>query len=105
MQLKQCIVGDHYGVYIPQVFTSVLDGNYKYNPDTDTYHHTTLPHVTITGVSPADVEVILSGPENDEYWDVWDTVLNDFELKDSSGRWSLWQDGDLFLVHEDWEEE
>jgi hypothetical protein len=42
----------------------------------------------------------LSSPENEFYWDVWETVLNNAFFMDASGKkWELWQNGDLFAIH------
>jgi hypothetical protein len=50
------------------------------------------------GVSEYDEQVLLSGPEHPEYWDTWDTVLNDAFLIKNNEEWRLAQDGDLFAV-------
>lgn len=77
------------GIYIPQHFAKSIGREY------------------VTGVSDEDWQILESGPEAEFYWEVWDDVLNNALLTDSDGtNWTLYQDGDLFLVPEgfDWEQ-
>ena len=38
-------------------------------------------------------------PDNDSYWEAWETILNNAEYKHSDGRiFTLYQDGDLWLI-------
>jgi len=76
---------DRHGIYIPQYFAESIQREY------------------LGGVSDEDMRILIDGPESDYYWEAWDTVLDNAVLTDSSGkRWNLWQDGDLWLVPEDW---
>jgi hypothetical protein len=76
---------DHHGIYIPQYFAESIQREY------------------LGGVSDEDMQILLDGPESEYYWDAWDMVLNNAVLTDKSGkRWTLWQDGDLWIVPEDW---
>lgn len=44
-------------------------------------------------------EILLAGPDHDEYWDVWDEVLSNVIVMRGGSRWALDQDeGDVFLV-------
>jgi len=77
---RVCIVDSHHGVYVPRAFA-------------------TNCNMSDWNVKEEDVTVLLAGPENDEYWEVW----NDLEgyggahFTDSRGvRWELEQDCDLF---------
>ena len=46
----------------------------------------------------------LSDPNNEFYWEVWDEILSKGYWVDSDGnRWTLWQDGDLWMVRDDHE--
>jgi hypothetical protein len=79
-ECKQCIVDSHHGVYVPRAFAT--------NFSMSDWH-----------VSVDDVTTLLAGPENDEYWEVWNklTSYGTCYLVDSRGvRWELEQDGDLF---------
>lgn len=45
-------------------------------------------------------DILAMGPhQNDQYWDVWDEVLNNVIVMRGGSRWALKQDeGDVFLV-------
>ena len=56
----------------------------------------------------SDLDALCRGPEKCEfYWDIWDGMLNSLVLHDSSNGqdYSLYQDGDLWLVPVDWNPE
>ena len=54
-------------------------------------------------ISKSDAD-ILNNPDHDDYWEVWDEVLRDASFTDADGSiWSLYQDGDLFAVREDYD--
>jgi len=79
---------DRHGIYIPQYFAE------------------SIVRECLSGVSDDDVQTLIDGPDSEYYWDSWDVVLNNAVLTDKNGkRWTLWQDGDLWLVPEDWEPE
>ena len=79
------LLSDSRGIYIPKDFTNGFE-NWQ-------------------GLSDDDRE-ILANPENELYWDVWQEVLDNafFVAKDEpnllEGKWTLYQDGDLWAVHE-----
>jgi len=78
----ECIVDSAHGVYIPQTFAELyLDG-------------TVFPH----NVCYEDQAVLLDGPENEDYWDVWNDVLDYFEVKQSNSTVTIHQDMDLFAI-------
>jgi len=64
------LIDGHHGVYIPQIFASNF-------PTTD------------WGVTEEQADILLRGPdleENaEEYWDAWDTVLNNAEWHSGNG--------------------
>lgn len=73
------------GIYVPQRFAESYDMAF--------YH-----------VAAEDAAVLLCGPENEEYWDAWDSVLSYAGLDHPElGRCYLYQDSDLWLVPEDCE--
>jgi hypothetical protein len=77
----EILISDHWGVYIPKHFSENF--------------------ILWDGVSDADREILESGPENELYWDVWDSVTRDATYTDSEGNvWRLHQDGDLFAYCE-----
>lgn len=84
----QILLSDARGIYIPRDFLPFANRLEK-------------------PMSEAD-KACLENPENDYYWEVWEEVLNGKygALVDDSGeRWILWQDGDLYAVHESFEQE
>jgi len=91
-KMMECILEDNRGIYLPQAFSQL-------------YHSTT--NGKWSGVKKADLIILESGPDNEDYWEAWETVLNNAKFTDKDGVWTLHQDNDLFLVHEDynWDEE
>lgn len=47
-----------------------------------------------------DLAVLLEGPDNDEYWDAWDSVLYNLEFTHdgAAGRLHNTENGDIFIV-------
>lgn len=72
------LFSDSYGIYIPQAFAESCEN----------WH----------GMKQEDKEILLTGPEHDDYWDAWDTVLQDAYYLDGNARYMLHQDGDLWAV-------
>lgn len=62
------------GIYVPQRFAQNYD-------------------MRFWGVSVEAEAVLLSGPDHEDYWEVWDEVLMECGV---GGDWRLWQDGDLW---------
>ena len=51
-----------------------------------------------SGISESDIET-LQNPDNEWYWESWESVLNNAEYKHEDGRiFTLHQDGDLWLI-------
>lgn len=75
-------VNDHHGIYVPKVFLENYSG-------------------ICQGLAGQDA--ILSGdPESCEYWEAWDSILSNFTYTSEEGdTYTLYQDGDLWLVCED----
>ena len=85
METWNLLVNSANGVYIPQFFAESAGGG-QINDD--------------------DREILLSGPENDDYWECWEDVLNYCELTDTDGqKFTLHHDSDLWAVPVgfDWE--
>jgi len=84
------LISDAVGIYLPREFARGFSMN--------AWH-----------VEPEDEEILLDGPDHPSYDDAWDNVLRSawFRIpkgyKEGSrpGKWRLWQDGNLFAVHED----
>ena len=78
----EILVSDRWGVYIPKHFAENF--------------------ILWDGVSDSDREILESGPENELYWDTWDSVTSDATFTDENGNvWRLFQDGDLWCYCED----
>ena len=75
----QLLLSDSRGIYIPRDFVEFFD--------VDKWH------------TDSEYVKLLSNPDNDYYWDNWDSVLNKAYLIDGNGnKWVLWQDGDLWAI-------
>ena len=84
MNTIECIINGAYGIYVPQTFAIGCDG--------------------WQGVYPAYREILRAGPDHADYWEAWDAVLSSASYTDDDGRtWTLYQDGDLFVVRDDHE--
>jgi len=76
----EILFSDASGMYIPQRFAEECVGVWE-NYDSE------------------DIEILMSGPEHESYWDAWHEVLSTATFTDSKGDvWTLHQDGDLFAV-------
>ena len=73
----EILLNDHRGVYIPRDFVNNFEN----------WH----------GISSDDISCLKEGPENENYWDIWQTVLdNAYYIDEKGNKWELYQDGDLF---------
>ena len=72
-----CLIDSHHGRYIPKMFAEHFDWSY-WNVD----------HLR------EERESLLAGPDDEWYWESWDTVL----LEAYHDEYHLWQDDDLFAV-------
>lgn len=75
-----CFLDSARGIYIPQNFAESIS--------LDDW----------TGIDKSDFEILLSGPDHEDYWDAWTQVLDNAESKCGA---TLYQNGDLFLVYRD----
>lgn len=84
-------LNDARGIYIPRDFAKSFDNRDEH----------------VTGVSPEEW-AILEDPNHEHYWDVWSDVLNNATVTDNDGvKFTLHQDGDLWLIPEgmEWSDE
>ena len=82
---KQLWLNDARGVYIPRDFAKSFDDR----------------KVRVRGVSDEDWAILDEGPDalENPYWETWDDVLNNAVIKDDNGvEFTLYQDGDLWLI-------
>ena len=79
---------DRHGVYIPQYFAESIN---RYT-------------ISLWSSWIEDLDKLCEGPDSCEYyWEIWEDVLNRLEVNGSDGTtFSLYQDGDLWLVPTDW---
>lgn len=81
----ECLLDGARGICLPQHFAEMID----------------TKQWSLQAYS-ADLDMLRKGPDHEEYWEAWDTVLNAAEYTDSNGdTWTLWQDGDLLAVRSD----
>jgi hypothetical protein len=73
-----CFLDSARGIYIPRDFAESISLN------------------DWTGIDKADFEILLSGPDHEDYWEAWTQVLDNAESNCGA---TLYQDGDLFLVY------
>ena len=53
------------------------------------------------GVSAEDLAILAAGPEHEQYWDAWDSILYTATYVDEKENvWHLHQDGDLWAICE-----
>ena len=74
------------GVYIPQNFAEEM------------------VRECVEGVSDEVYKTLESGPKHDFYWEAWESVLNSAILTDNGKTYTLHQDGDVWLIPNDWTE-
>lgn len=76
-----CLLDNHRGIYIPQNFAEGFD--------MEAWH-----------VEEEDAKILQAGPEQEYYWDTWDSVTSSAYLLQDSKTWRLHQgeSGDLFVV-------
>lgn len=88
METMQLILDSNRGIYIPQKFAE----NFC---------------MTAWHINDDDRDVLLAGPDNEFYWEVWEDVLNYAYTEQFGERWTLYQDDDLFVVSGShvWDEE
>ena len=77
---------DSMGRYIPKIFAESIS----------------LDKCFLFGIEEEDLNILRSGPDDDLYWDTWDQILNNGKvyLKETGQTFTLYQDGDLWLIDE-----
>lgn len=81
-------LSDARGVYIPRDFANSFADRAKH----------------VSGVTENDWEILEAGPEHEFYWDAWTDVCDRAVITDENGmRYRIHQDGDCWLIPEDWE--
>lgn len=76
----ELLMSDNRGQYIPRDWAEECTDNW-------------------TGVT-SEQRLVLQSPENEDYWEVWEEVLNNAKYTDEFGEvWTLYQDGDLWAIN------
>lgn len=80
----ELLVDGHHGIYVPQEFAKSFNMR--------AWH-----------VDPEDEKILLEGPYHPDYWEAWDSVLqNAYYTAKNGEQYYLFEDsGDLFAVSED----
>ena len=82
------LIADSWGVFLPQKFAETIKRDF------------------VTGVSDEDYKVLEEGPKHEFYWEAWADVCDNAKITDEKlGECYLHQDGDLWLVPVEKEEE
>lgn len=77
----ELLLDENRGIYIPQVFAKECHFWECFDDE--------------------QKDILLSGPENELYWDVWTEVLDNAFLIHNGKKWTLYQDGDLWAIPEE----
>jgi hypothetical protein len=77
------ILSDSWGIYIPQMFVSDIGDD----------------EAQTLGINLWALKQCQTGPDAPHYWEAWDEILRDCELRDEAGTvWRLYQNGDLWEI-------
>jgi hypothetical protein len=78
----ELFLNDSRGVYIPRDFAECVQFS------------------AVRGVSTDDFAILAIGPDHKEYWEAWDTVLQNCTLvnQHTNVTYYLYQDGDLWII-------
>jgi len=77
------LISDAHGIYIPYYFAT----HFKWDVPPDLQE---------------DFDILRSGTDNEEYWEAWENILDNFTPLDDEGRkFILYQNGDVWAIPED----
>jgi hypothetical protein len=83
----QLLLGDSHGRFIPQLYCSDISED-----DCEDF-----------SISWEDVRLCQSGPDEELYWEAWQSILDSAEYEEGGEMWRLLQNGDLWAVKADCE--
>ena len=85
MENVKCIVDGTNGVFVPMVFAQ------------------TVNRVLLSGVDAENLDYLAKeeSVEDVDFWDIWDSVLNNARITHNGKIYHLHQDEDLFII--DWD--
>jgi hypothetical protein len=81
----QLLLSDSHGRFIPQLYCSDISED-----DCEDY-----------SVNWEDVQLCQSGPDEELYWEAWQSVCDSASWEENGSMWRLLQNGDLWAVKED----
>lgn len=81
----ELLLSDSHGIYIPKLWCDELS-------EEEAEEH---------GVSWQDVLDCQSGPDNELYWEAWNSILDSARWEEDGVEWNLHQNGDLWKVRAD----
>jgi len=81
----QLLLGDSYGIYIPQLYCSDISED----------------DCEDLSISWEDIKLCQSGPDEERYWEAWQSVCDSASWEENGSMWRLLQNGDLWAVKED----
>jgi hypothetical protein len=82
------ILLDSHGIYIPQLFCADLGDD----------------EAQSLGINLWALKQCQTGPDSPHYWEAWNEILRDCELRDETGTvWRLHQNGDLWEIPDGFE--
>jgi hypothetical protein len=82
---SKLLLADSHGIYIPQLWCAGM----------------TIGDCGDFSVDWEDVKACQSGPDCEQYWDSWQSILDSAEFKEDGETWRLHQDGDLWAIRAD----
>jgi len=83
-EFGEVLLPSHLGIYIPEQFSRACK-NWELEQD--------------------DISILEEGPDHPVYWEVWDSVIDNARLTVDGITYALFQDGDLFAIPFEIEEE
>jgi hypothetical protein len=79
MDAMVLMMDERHGQYIPQYVVADLTDQWQ-------------------GISEDDRTILMNGPDDEAYWEAWDSVLNSAYFMDGEYKYTLHQDGDCWAI-------
>lgn len=99
------LINSQHGIYVPEIFAKIVTTYYS---PVDQSVTTTLHHPAIHGrklttkdINLEDIDILRAGPEQEYYWEAWETVMNATFTDDYDYQYHLNDDHDLFLERQE----
>ncbi len=86
LENAELLIDGNRGIYIPQLFAkAALSGEFILRNKQQLQE---------------ELSILANGPEEEEYWEAWEEVLDTAILLDGGQQYTLYQEGDLWAVPE-----